>query len=492
MKHQAFNPYLPEGVYIPDGEPHVFDGRVYIYGSHDHCGSSRYCPGDYVVWSAPVDDLSDWSFRTIAYKRRNVRNRLGFRCLWAPDCTKGVDGKYYLYFCYDFDNRICVAQSSNPDGPFSFIGYVRHENGTLYGKGKEDIMCFDPAVFTDTDGKTYLYSGYSANDDLKKMLNRRGIKNVDGTGNQVVRLKNDMVTVEGSPKMLLPGYKNSAGTGFEGHEVYEASSLRKVGNKYYFIYSTRLSHELAYAVSDYPDRDFKYGGAIISNGDIGFQGKTTAEATNYWGNVHGSIEQINGNWYVFYHRQTNKNEQTRQGCAERIAIDETGKIQQVEMTSCGLNGNLLKGEGKYPAYIACHLTGKTGALKCKYGPFARHKYKLHPCVTEYIKGKQYIQGMREGAMAGFKYFNTTGQTVIMVTTRGSGGRFVIKTEQKGKKIGQILLNKSQIPIQSSAKIPLPKGKTALFFEYKGNGKVDFYDFALSAVPSGLAAEKQKI
>ena len=70
--------------------------------------------------------------------------------------------------------------------------------------------------------------------------------------------------------MLIPGYKNSAGTGFEGHEMYEASSMRKINGRYYFIYSSRLSHELAYAVSDYPDRDFRYGCAIISNGDIGY------------------------------------------------------------------------------------------------------------------------------------------------------------------------------------------------------------------------------
>jgi hypothetical protein len=479
MKNQVFNPYLPQGEYIPDGEPHVFDGRVYIYGSHDAFNSFCYCPKDYVVWSAPIDDLSDWSYKTVAYKRRGKGNALKLKCLWAPDCTKGQDGRYYLYFCYAFENKICVAVSDKPDGPFAFWGYVRHQDGTLYGNKAGDIMCFDPAVFTDTDGKTYVYSGYSANEDIKKMLSRRGIKNVDGTGNQVFTLKRDMLTIDTPPKMLLPGYKNSSGTTFVGHEFYEASSMRKINNKYYLIYSSRLSHELAYAISDFPDKDFVYGGAIISNGDIGYGGKTAAQATNYWGNNHGSIEQIGDKLYIFYHRQTNKNEQTRQGCAEQIFLLSDRKIEQVCMTSCGLNGAPLYGEGIYPAHIACHLTSKSGALKCKYGPFSRHKYKLHPCITQAKGGRQYIQAMRDGAVAGFKYFLSSGNTKISVTTCGSGGEFAVKIKEDGAELGIIQFKKSSKAVSSCANIPLPKGKVALYFEYRGKGKINFFDFTLT-------------
>ena len=60
MRKQIFNPYLPAGEYIPDGEPHIFGDRLYVFGSHDKFNSSRYCPGDYVAWSAPIDDISDW------------------------------------------------------------------------------------------------------------------------------------------------------------------------------------------------------------------------------------------------------------------------------------------------------------------------------------------------------------------------------------------------------------------------------------------------
>lgn len=478
MKRQIYNPYLPEGEYIPDGEPRVIGDRVYVYGSHDRYNSARYCPGDYVVWSAPVDDLSDWSNPGVAYRRRGVRNRLGNRCMWAPDCIRGADGRFYLYYCFGFDNRICVAVSGKPDRGFVFYGYVRHPDGTLYGKGKKDIMCFDPAAFADDDGRIYLYSGFSANADLQKMLRSRGIKNVDGTGGQVAELEKDMLTVRGEPKMLLPGYKNSAGTGFEGHEMYEASSMRKINGKYYFIYSSRLSHELAYAISDYPDRGFKFGGAIVSNGDIGYAGRKQEDALNYWGNVHGSVEQINGQWYVFYHRQTNKTEQSRQGCAEPIEIAADGSIRQVEMTSRGMNGRPLRGEGTYPAYIACNLKSKQGAVKCAYGPFSKHKYKLHPCIAEYETGKQYIRGMRDGAIAGFKDFDLQGRTEVSLCVRGAGGKVLIKTEPDGKPVGTVTLARSKKRREFSAVASLPKGRAALYFEYAGEGKIDLFSFTL--------------
>ena len=478
MKNRVLNPYLGEGVYIPDGEPHVFDGRLYIYGSHDRFGSMRYCPGDYEVWSAPVTDLSDWSCPGPAYRRVGKRNRLGFRCMWAPDCTRGADGRFYLYYCFDFDNRICVASSDYPDRDFSFLGYVHHPDGTLYGQGPKDIMCFDPAVFTDDDGEIYLYSGYSANEDLKKMLNGRGITNVDGTGGQVVRLCKDHVTVKGEPKMLIPGYKNNAGTGFEGHEMYEASSVRKFNGRYYFFYSSRLSHELAYAVSDKPYGCFKYCGPVVSNGDIGYGGRTEEQARNYWGNVHGAVEYVNGEYYVFYHRQTNKNEQTRQGCAERVRMTDDGLFSMTEMTTQGLSGGPLPDSGEYPAYAACSLMSAEGAVKCAYGPFSRGKYRKHPCITEYEKGKQCIRDLLEGATAGFRYFSFTGPKTVRVTVRGDAGQFEVRNGQDSAPVGVIPFEASPDWNTFSAEIPFSAGVGELYFTRKGSGKTDFLKFTL--------------
>ncbi len=116
---QIFNPYLPLGVYIPDGEPHLFDGRVYIYGSHDAADAKVYCPGDYNVWSAPADDLTSWRDEGTSYLRRQDPTNAGNRMqLWAPDVTKGPDGRYYLYYCFPFYPEIGAAVSDSPAGPF--------------------------------------------------------------------------------------------------------------------------------------------------------------------------------------------------------------------------------------------------------------------------------------------------------------------------------------------------------------------------------------
>ena len=107
---QVFNPYLPAGEYIPDGEPHVFGNRVYVYGSHDRFNAAIFCVNDYVCYSAPVDDLSAWRYEGVIYKKKqDPLNKLGIRLLFAPDVVQGVDGRYYLYYAYDFLGRMGVA-----------------------------------------------------------------------------------------------------------------------------------------------------------------------------------------------------------------------------------------------------------------------------------------------------------------------------------------------------------------------------------------------
>ena len=92
MKQQVFNPYLPSWEYIPDGEPYVFGDRVYVYGSHDSFGAPIFCVKDYVCWSVPVTDLSDWRYEGVIYrKNQDPSNKLGIRCLYAPDVTQGPD-----------------------------------------------------------------------------------------------------------------------------------------------------------------------------------------------------------------------------------------------------------------------------------------------------------------------------------------------------------------------------------------------------------------
>ena len=94
MKQQVFNPYLPSWEYIPDGEPYVFGDRVYVYGSHDSFGAPIFCVKDYVCWSAPVTDLSDWRYEGVIYRKnqdpskweRQIRSELLYRGMQREQC----------------------------------------------------------------------------------------------------------------------------------------------------------------------------------------------------------------------------------------------------------------------------------------------------------------------------------------------------------------------------------------------------------------------
>lgn len=110
----------------------------------------------------------------------------------------------------------------------------------------------------------------------------------------------DMLTIREAPVFVAPGCEYSAGTGFEGHEFFEAPSIRKVGDTYYFVYSSILMHELCYATSKNPTRDFVYGGVIVSNCDLHIDTYKPADMpTAYGANNHGSIVQIGEDWYIF-------------------------------------------------------------------------------------------------------------------------------------------------------------------------------------------------
>ena len=159
---QIYNPYLPLNEYIPDGEPHVFGDRLYIYGSHDKAGGTAYCEDHYEVWSAPVSDLRNWRSEGISYLRtQDPSNKGDAMQLWAPDVTQGPDGRYYLYYCFSFYPEIGVAVSDHPAGPFTFYGHVHYPPHILGGKLLQEGMVFDPAVLTDDDGRVYLYYGFA-------------------------------------------------------------------------------------------------------------------------------------------------------------------------------------------------------------------------------------------------------------------------------------------------------------------------------------------
>jgi hypothetical protein len=482
MKKQAFNPYLPSYEYVPDGEPYVFGNRVYVYGSHDHFDGKEFCMNDYVCWSAPVDDLGNWQYEGVIYRRmQDPLNEKGNQYLYAPDVQKGLDGKYYLYYAYNLSTVISVAVCDTPAGSFEFYGHVKYPDGRIFGKQKGDVNNFDPGIFIDEDNRIYLYTGFAPTGMMKKLMKMRGCL-LEGA--YLVELEEDMLTMKSQPVMVAPGADIAQGTGFEGHAFFEASSMRKIGKRYYFIYSSQLGHELCYAISDRPDGGFRYGGTIISNGDIGYEGRE--KGINYTGNTHGSIVQIMDQWYVFYHRQTNGHLYSRQGCAELIEISEDGRIKQAEITSCGLNGKPLKGTGTYEARIACNLSAKNGIYQ--YGNKKDKKLrKVHPYFTQSGNdregnGDQYIANMQDGSWAGYKYFEFSGENQVSVCIRGTAeGIMEIRTHREGVAVGQIKISAAKQWKEYHGEAKLPSGKQALYFIFTGIGTLDFQSFTISKI-----------
>lgn len=482
MMQQAVNPYLPQGEYIPDGEPYVFGDRVYVYGSHDRFNYPMFCANDYVCYSAPVNDLSDWHYEGVIYrKNQDPKNKLGIRLLFAPDVAVGADGRYYLYYAFDFMGIMGVAVSDTPAGPYEFYGHVRHKDGTIWGRKKGDSFPFDPGVLVDDDGRVYLYSGFYT--DVPQIAT--GFHKLKNEGGYVLELESDMVTIKTEEKLLFP--KTGKGS-FEGHEFFEESSIRKYDGKYYFVYSSRHNHELCYAVSDSPTKGFQYKGTLVSNGDLFLKGNCDEEhAKNYIGNNHGGMLKIGEQYYIFYHRQTNQNSYSRQACAEKLSKDEKGDFVQAEMTSCGLNKGFLRGTGKYDARIACNLWSKKGTGRYD-GKNPKKRLKEHPYFTQNEKdgtaeAKQYIKNMRDGAVTVFKYFQIDGYREIFLKVKGNArGEFRISNSERFTEYVcvPVEVEKGECKIVSG-KLMECYGKTALYIKYLGEGVIDFYEFELREI-----------
>ncbi len=459
---QVFNPYLPSWEYIPDGEPHIFGDRLYVFGSHDRFNGDKFCMNDYVGWSCPTDDLSDWRFEGIIYRKEQDPSADGESIMQAPDVCQGPDGRYYLYYTLGMSPFMAVAVCDTPAGKYEYYGIVSYADGTPVGMRKDhDLFQFDPGIFRDDDGQIYLYSGFgiAGNEEFASAAEEFKLD-----GAYCMELQEDMLTVKKEPVKILSD---------EGeHGFYEASSMRKIDGKYYFIYSSVQQHELCYAVSDRPDGDFSYQGVLVSIGDLGLSKK----ARNYLGNTHGSLVQVKDKWYIFYHRQTNRQQYSRQACAEEIEFKE-GKFKQAEITSCGLNGGPLNGTGTYEARIACNLWSKDGTVS--YGLLNTPEAENHPYFTQSgadreCNGDQYIANMRDGATAVFKYFEFKEPESISIDADCGDGEMWIYTDLKEKPVCRIDMSKEE----KEGKLSFISGKKALYFVYHGEGMISFYRFTI--------------
>ena len=497
------NPYLPMWEHIPDGEPYVFDDpdqpgkqRVYIYGSHDS-RITDYCGRELVVWSAPVDDLNHWRYDGEILKvDKNAKGELldsaGLAdVLFAPDVAlvTGPNGEktYYLYPNDQAGGRNgLVAKSNRPDGPFEVCNWSADDPNKNDG-----VLAFDPAVFVDDDGRVYGYWGFERSNGAE--LDPATMATVK-PGTKVVE---DMVSGKNQPGIF---------------RFFEASSIRKIKDKYVFIYSRwtengefglpDTNYTLAYAYSDHPLGPWTYGGTIIDGRgrEVNEQGDTIASAT-VSGNTHGSICEVNGQWYVFYHRQSGLNEFARQAMVAPIEVTveegEGGKvsISEGEYNSEGFSLDGLDPLEHHSAGIACWYTGPKVAvhewpnnvfsgsyIASSYGTDDKMEapYDLRNNTNEVVNNT-------DGSIVGYKYFNFTStngkdkvQLLLRLVPEGVDGTIQVMADSPwasrgGKLLGTIELKADMPGTPTELSVALPElgqltGKHALYFTFSSATK----------------------
>lgn len=505
--HKAMgNPYLPLWEHLPDGEPRVFEDpdkpgkyRAYIIGSHDLRFTS-YCGPDIRIWSAPVEDLSSWRDEGAVFTYQSEDK---WDVMYAPDLVevkrKNGQKEYYLYPHSRGPNREpLVAKSNRPDGPFKPINLTEDGKRTVPGS----ILGFDPAIYIEyvTDPKdpdyeigfrAYAYWGFqrslAAQLDQNTMYSLRpGTKIIDRflpASSRYGMLRDPQGTVY---PQIYPG--EDLGT----FNFFEASSIRKVGNKFVSIYSGYSGPEygvgssnstLRYVVGDSPLGPWKSGGVLVdSRAPVLNKTGSAIQTTNAGHNTHGSIQEINGQWYVFYHRPPRGFGFARQAMVAPIAItwdekpvseggmvymrafdpyapnkihevkDSAGKeYKGAEVTSEGFHFYGLDPYRYYSAGYACYLSDNSiqqdswdiwdnhmPITKVKNGHIIGYKYFGFGGLTKNNKGLPAFEGTKKGNKTAFNLFLTPKTSKSFKVNVWLDGPWE-NAAWKGKKIGEIVV-----------------------------------------------------
>ena len=514
----AANPYMPLWEHIPDGEPYVFEDpdnpgqyRVYVYGSHDML-ISAYCGRDQVVWYASVNDLNHWRFDGVIFEQKvgadgSLLQESGVGdVLYAPDVVEvvGADGKktYYLYPNNQSRGRqSMVCKSDRPDGPFTVCNWSEEDPHRTVGP-----LGFDPAVLVDDDGRVYGYWG----------INMSYAAELD---------PNTMATVKEGTQPIIGMISSVRQEGV--FRFFEASSIRKIKDKYVFIYS-RTSAEgefglpssnytLAYAYSNSPLGPYTYGGTIIDGRarDVDAAGNTIYTG-HPGGNTHGSICEINGQWYVFYHRQVGLDEYSRQAMVAPIEVKVTegpdGKVEisEGEYNSEGFELDGLDPFERHSAGIACYYTSPAPVGRSfpnfsfpgSYVAATRPEYDGVSDPYDLKFNHNPVANNTAGSVVGYKYFNfnklrkglfSRKRLSLNLKPQGVDGQIIIMADHPdaargGIKLGAIKLSASmpQQIINLTArlsKVRRLKGKHAIYFVFQSDTKdkslCELEDFAFT-------------
>ena len=451
MTANAQNPYLPLWEHLPDGEPRVFEDpdqpgklRAYIIGSHD-VTYTAYCGPDIRMWSAPVEDLSQWRDEGSIFKWF-VSGQ--WDTMYAPDLVCTTDratGKktYWLYpHSRGWRRTPMVCKGDRPNGPFTPVNLT--EDGTQCLPGS--LIDFDPSVFIEniTDKKdkdydkgyrAYVFYGFQHSTavelDQNTMFSKReGTEPID-----------PFIPASSADGRLLDRAGSEYKALYEGQNpldfnFFEASSIRQVGNKYVMVFSGYSGKEyglgntnsaLRYAYGDSPLGPWRSGGVLVdSRGVVTSEDGGKLITTNAGHNTHGSLQEINGQWYVFYHRPPRGFGNARQAMVAPVKIvwdkkpvSKGGKVRITgydpfvkgnEWTAKAADGNEYTGaevtsEGfqifglppynYYSAGIACFMYGPNS------GQYMQDNHDVWNNSMD-------LAGIQNGGIIGFKYFGFGG------------------------------------------------------------------------------------
>jgi len=315
---------LTREIYAADPSAHVFNGKIYVYPSHDVDAGipdddlgNQYAMHDYRVLS--MDRIGGpVTVHPVAIDVKNIP--WASKQTWAPDAAY-KNGTYYLYIPARDDKgifRIGVATGKSPIGPF--------KAEPMPIKGSYSI---DPAVFTDTDGASYMYFGGIWGGQLQRWATGRFDPNGGDTDlkqddkpaltAKVARLTPDMKQFATAPRdvVILDGAGKPLLGGDHDRRFFEASWMFKRGGKYYFTYSTGDTHFIAYATGNSPVGPFRYRGKIL----LPVQGWTT----------HHSILKVGDTWQLFYHdTQLSNRNHLRSTKVTELTFNPDGSIRTID------------------------------------------------------------------------------------------------------------------------------------------------------------------
>jgi hypothetical protein len=283
--------YLFPKDYMADPSANVFNGRLYIYPSHDwDSGASEDDDGghfemkDYHVLS--LDDVENGKVIDHGVILTVEDIPWAGRQLWDNDVVE-KNGNYYLIYCAKDKNDVFhlgVAIANKPEGPF--IPQPDPIRGSY---------SIDPCVFKDDDGQIYVYFGGIWGGQLQRYNDNKALGkehlpagDEDALPSRVARMSDDMLQFAEDPRPVLVVDDNGNPLKADDpHRFFEASWMHKYNGKYYFSYSTGDTHMLCYAIGDNPYGPFTYKGVILDP----VVGWTT----------HHSIVEYKGKWYLFHH-----------------------------------------------------------------------------------------------------------------------------------------------------------------------------------------------